>query len=138
MVSTRYLVWTPLVIVEIAIFTQSRKNVEGLMLFIKPPFTPKKIDQTTIFILGFLQRNGNKDHITRNTIFPTQDLSTKLLPPKKFWELREKDLSPQIDWEFIGFSQTPSSFKDRCNLCLEEKIRIIKFSNQNILLKGMN
>lgn len=71
-------------------------------------------------------------------VFYNPKLKYQTVLSKKFWELREKDLNRQIDWEIIGFPQTPNYFKARCNLFLEEKIRIIKFNNQNILLNKRN
>ena len=47
-------------------------------------------------------------------------LHTALL--KQFWYLKNKGLTPEIEWSILKKSNTPNSFS---NLCLEEKIHIL-------------
>ena len=42
-----------------------------------------------------------------------------------FWGLKNKGLTPDIQWSILKRSSTPKSFDSRCNLCLEEKISVI-------------
>ena len=44
---------------------------------------------------------------------------------KQFWCLKNKGLTPEIEWSILKKSNTPNSFNGRCNLCLEEKIYIL-------------
>ena len=57
---------------------------------------------------------------------------------KYFWGLKDQGLSPQIKWKIISHSSTANSFNGRCNLCLDEKISIINFKNQELLLNETN
>ena len=38
-----------------------------------------------------------------------------------FWSLKNKGLTPKIQWSISKKSNTPKCFDSRCNLCLEEK-----------------
>ena len=46
---------------------------------------------------------------------------------KHYWGLKNKGLTPDIQWSILKRSSTPKSFDSRCNLCLEEKIHILLF-----------
>ena len=46
---------------------------------------------------------------------------------KQFWCLKNKGLTPEIQWSVLKKSNTPKSFDGRCSLCLEEKIQIMKY-----------
>ena len=46
---------------------------------------------------------------------------------KHYWGLKNKGLTPDIQWSILKRSNTPKSFDSRCNLCLEEKIHILLF-----------
>ena len=40
---------------------------------------------------------------------------------KHFWSLKNKGLTPEIQWSILKKSNTPKCFDSRCKLCLEEK-----------------
>ena len=44
---------------------------------------------------------------------------------KHFWKLKNKGLTPEIQWSILKRSTTLSCFDGKYNLCLEEKIQII-------------
>ena len=44
---------------------------------------------------------------------------------KHFWKLKNKGLTPEIQWSILKRSNTPNYFDSRCNSCLEEKIQIM-------------
>ena len=46
---------------------------------------------------------------------------------KHYWGLKDKGLTPDIQWSILKRSSNPKSFDSRCNLCLEEKIHILLF-----------
>ena len=46
---------------------------------------------------------------------------------KHYWGLKNKGLTPDIQWSILKRSNTPKSFDSRCNLCLEEKMHILLF-----------
>ena len=54
------------------------------------------------------------------------------------WRLKDSDLTPLVRWNFVKRSSTPSNFRSRCNLCLEEKITIIKCRNTSKSLNQRN
>ena len=49
---------------------------------------------------------------------------------KHYWGLKNKGLTPEIQWSILKRSNTPMSFDSRCNLCLEEKMHILIFQSQ--------
>ena len=53
---------------------------------------------------------------------------------KQFWWLKNKGLTPEIEWSILKKSNTPNSFEGRCNLCLEEKIHIMTYKLPEELL----
>ena len=53
---------------------------------------------------------------------------------KHFWFLKNKGLTPEIEWSILRKSNTPNSFNGRCNLCLEEKIYILNYKWPDKLL----
>ena len=55
-----------------------------------------------------------------------------------YWDLKDRGLTPIIKWEFIKTSSTPNGFKGRCNLCLDEKICILKYRPPSQLLNKRN
>ena len=42
---------------------------------------------------------------------------------KHFWSLKNKGLTPEIQWSILKKSDTPKCFDSRCNLCIEEKYK---------------
>ena len=54
------------------------------------------------------------------------------------WGLKDKGLTPDIQWSILKRSSTPKSFDSRCNLCLEEKIHILLFPEPKKLLNKRN
>ena len=57
---------------------------------------------------------------------------------KHYWYLKDKGYTPTIEWSFIKKSTTPIDFRSRCNLCLEEKISIIKHKDTKNILNRRN
>ena len=53
---------------------------------------------------------------------------------KHYWGLKNKGLTPNIQWSILKRSNTPKSFDSKCNLCLEEKIHILLFPEPKKLL----
>ena len=41
---------------------------------------------------------------------------------KHFWKMKNRGLTPKIQWKNLKKSAIPNCFDGRCNLCLEEKI----------------
>ena len=52
----------------------------------------------------------------------------------QFWCLKNKGLTPEIEWSILKKSNTPNSFDGRCSLCLEEKIQIMMYKLPEKLL----
>ena len=53
---------------------------------------------------------------------------------KQFWCLKNKGLTPEIEWSILKKSNTPKGFDGRCSLCLEEKIQIMMYQLPEKLL----
>ena len=48
--------------------------------------------------------------------------------------MKNKGLTPEIQWSILKGSNTLKSFDSRCNLCLEEKIQIMIYQDPEKLL----
>ena len=53
---------------------------------------------------------------------------------KYIWTLKEKNQDFSINWQILKHSISYTGGSKRCNLCLEEKIYILKEKNKNCLL----
>ena len=53
---------------------------------------------------------------------------------KHFWSLKNKGLTLGIQWSILKRSNTPKCFDSKCNLCLEEKIKILLYPEPEKLL----
>ena len=54
---------------------------------------------------------------------------------KYIWQLRDKKQDFNIKWSIISRARPYSNISKRCDLCLTEKLMIIKHSNDNLLNK---
>ena len=66
--------------------------------------------------------------------FSHEHLKYQTALSKHFWSLKNKGLTPGIQWSILKRSNTPKSFDSRCNLCLEEKMHILPFPEPKKLL----
>ena len=66
--------------------------------------------------------------------FSHEHLKNQTTWSKHFWKLKNKGLTPEIQWGVLKRSNTPSCFDGRCNLCLEEKIQIMLYPDPGNLL----
>ena len=53
---------------------------------------------------------------------------------KHLWKLKNRGLTPKIQWKILKRSTTESCFAGRRNLCLEEKRQIMSYSDPGNLL----
>ena len=53
--------------------------------------------------------------------FTHEHLKNQTALSKHFWSLKNKDLTPEIQWSILKKSKIPKYFDSRCNLCLEGK-----------------
>ena len=53
---------------------------------------------------------------------------------KKFWEMKDNGSDPVLKWEILQFARPYQNGRDNCDLCLSEKLQIIKFKNNQKLL----
>ena len=54
---------------------------------------------------------------------------------KYYWLLKDRGKTPIITWNVLTTANTSRSFRDKCNLCLEEKIRILQGDRRYTLNK---
>ena len=66
--------------------------------------------------------------------FSHEHLKNQTAPSKHFWILKNKCLTPEIQWSILNKSNTPKCFDNRCNLCLEEKIQLMIYPDPEKLL----
>ena len=53
---------------------------------------------------------------------------------KKFWEMKDQGRTPQLKWEILQFAKPYQNGRINCDLCLSEKLQIVKFKNKQTLL----
>ena len=63
---------------------------------------------------------------------------TKTALSKYFWNLKVQGQTPQLKWKIARQSSTANSFNGRCNLCIDEKIKMINFKDHWLLLNERN
>ena len=71
--------------------------------------------------------NDKKYYINHKFSFSHEHKKNQTALSKHYWGLKDKGLTPEIQWSILRRSSTPKSFDSRCNLCLEEKIHILLF-----------
>ena len=58
---------------------------------------------------------------------------------KYFWYAKDKEgMSPQIKWQIVKRAKANTGNRNRCNLCLEEKLLILMLKNSHNLLNNCN
>ena len=107
------------------------------MLYTKELFTQKKMLRIKTYIgissTKWKSRHSNhKFSLTHEK--PNSHLKNPTALSKHFWNLKNKGLTPEIQWSILKKSNTPKYFDSRCNLCLEEKIQIIIYPDPEKLL----
>ena len=65
--------------------------------------------------------------------FKNPTLKNQTALSRYYWDLIELGLTFIINWKIIKRSSSTNSLHGKCNLCLEEKIYIIKYLNGNLL-----
>ena len=53
----------------------------------------------------------------------------------EYWNLKMKQLNPQISWKIKGIYKSYNPTSKRCNLCLTEKLEILDDPDKNMLNK---
>ena len=64
---------------------------------------------------------------------PLHKLDTKL--SRQYWNLKMKQLNPQISWKIKGIYKSYDPTSKRCNLCLTKKLEILEGPDKNLLNK---
>ena len=66
--------------------------------------------------------------------FSHEHLKNQTTLSKHFWSLKNKGLTPEIQWSVLKKSNIPKCFDSRCNLYLEEKIQMMIYPDPEKLL----
>ena len=89
------------------------------MIYPKENITDKKT------YIGLTSTKWKERYSNHKFTFSHELLKHHTALSKQFWWLRNKGLTPEIEWSILKKSNTPNSFDGKCNLCLEEKIHIL-------------
>ena len=54
---------------------------------------------------------------------------------KEYWNLKMKELNPQISWKINGIYKSYNPTSQHCNLCITEKLEILDDPDKNLLNK---
>ena len=57
---------------------------------------------------------------------------------KYIWKLKSENLSYKIQWKILRKTSGYNKISKTCNLCLNEKLEILKFRDKNALLNTRN
>ena len=77
-------------------------------------------------------------YLNHKFTFSHENLKKHTALSKHFWFLKNKGLTPEIEWSILIKSNTPNSFSGRCNLCLEEKIYVLLYKWPDKLLNKIS
>ena len=88
--------------------------------------------------IGISARNWKQWLCNHWHSFPIPLLRNQTALSKCFLSLSKRGLTSQIKWRFIKIFSTPNTYNSRCNLCLEEKINLIKYKTTWQLLNKRN
>ena len=77
---------------------------------------------------------GNWKQRLCNHPFSKPQFKTHTVLSKYFWYLKDQGLTLHIKWKIVRQSSTANSFNGRYNLCIDEKISVIDFKDQRLLL----
>ena len=72
--------------------------------------------------IGISSTKWKYRYVNHKFSFSHEQLKHQTALSKHFWSLKNKGLTPEIQWSILKKSNTPKCFDSRCNLCLEEKI----------------
>ena len=97
-------------------------------------FTQKKMLRIEKTYIGISSTKWNYRYADHKFPFSHEHLKNQTALSKHFWSLKSKGLTPEIQWSILKKSNTPKCFDSRCNLCLEEKIRIMIYPDLEKLL----
>ena len=116
------------------IFLQSNLNNEIYQTIIYPKenITYKKT------YIGLTSTKWKERYSNHKFTFSHDYLKHHTALSKQFWRLKNKGLTPEIEWSILKNSNTPNSFDGRCNLFLEEKIHILIHKWPDKLLNQRN
>ena len=84
--------------------------------------------------IGISSTKWKSRYATHKFSFSYEHLKNQTALSKHFWSLKNKGLTPEIQWSILKKSNTPKCFDSRCNLCLEEKIQIMIYPDPEKLL----
>ena len=95
---------------------------------------PKENVKNTKTYFGISSTKWNLRFNNHNHCFSHEHLKNQMALSKQFWNLKNKGLTPEIQWSILKKSNTPKCFDRRYNLCLEEKIQIMLYPQPEKLL----
>ena len=72
--------------------------------------------------IGLASTKWKQRFLNHKFTFSHEHLKNHTALSKHFCFLKNKGLTPEIEWSVLRKSNTPNSFNGRCNLCLEEKL----------------
>ena len=98
------------------------------MLYTKELFTQKKMLRIKKDYIGISSTKWKSRYSNHKFSFLHEHLKNQTALSKHFWSLKNKGLTPEIQWFVFKKSNTPKYFDSRCNLCLEEKIQIMIYA----------
>ena len=109
----------------------------GKYFFYKATIFPMENRKDIKIYFGISAGNWKQRLYSHVHSFSNPSLRNQWALSKWFWSLKDSGLTSLVWWNFIIRLTTPSNLS-RCNLCLEEKIHIIKYRNASKVLNQRN
>ena len=90
---------------------------------------------TTKNYIGLTEGTFKQRYTQHKSTFTHRKLSNKTELSKYIWQLKDSNTSFTTKWSIIARARPYHNSSKRCDLCLAEKLHIIKRSNSNLLNK---
>ena len=84
---------------------------------------------------GSCETSFKKHYSKRKQSFNVPLYKHDTKPSTECWNLKMKQLNPQLSWKIKGIYKSYNSTSKRCNLCLSEKLEILDDPYKNLLNK---
>ena len=85
---------------------------------------------------SFCQKTADKSRYgNHKTSFNVRKYENSSELSKEFWKLKDKGVTPHINWRIIKHCAAYNPVAKRCMLCLSEKLYIAEYEGGNLLNK---
>ena len=88
-------------------------------------------DNSTKTYIGSCETSFKKRYYNHNKSFNNEKYRHETKLATHIWELKDENIEYNLTWEILAHSKPYSCGSRKCNLCLTEKMLIMKHSNEH-------